>query len=127
MIKMSKTTKNKHCNMPNDEKYTVIETIQGDADVLVEFIPNVWFILDKKKAVKVRESVKCYYPRRMENQTIDQYLKHLKRAKFECLKPANDDKWKVLQCKVLKKEIGKHCQFVPSLCLLRYFCCLESR
>ncbi len=118
---MSKTTKSKRVNVPNNKKFAVIETLQGDLDVLVEFIPHIWFITEKNKTIKIRESARCYYPRRMENQTVDKYLKHLKKAKFDCLVPANDNKWKVMQCRVLKKGIGNNCQFLVVSCPCVYF------
>lgn len=49
---MSKTTKNRRVNVPKDQKFAVIETLQGDLDVLVEFNPNIWFITAKNKTIK---------------------------------------------------------------------------
>lgn len=86
--------------------FAVIETVRTNADVVVEFIPHIWLRPAKNKTIKVRETAKCYYPRRKDNQNRDQYLKHLKHAKFECLKPENDNTWDLLDCKVLKIEIG---------------------
>lgn len=100
-------SKRKVENLLSVPDFAVIETIRGDGDVVVEMIPSIWFKPLKNKPIIARESAKCYYPRRMNNQNNEQYLKHLKIAKFECLRPKNDKKWDLIECRALKVGIGK--------------------
>lgn len=96
--------------------FGVIETVKGRGDVFVEFLPKVWLRPYKKNGqIKVRESAKFYYPRHMPDQTREEYLKFVRRAKFECLQPANNKKWDLLDCRVLKMDIGNGCNFIVML------------
>lgn len=98
-------SKRKAASASTDINFAVIETIQGDTDVLLEFLPNIWLKqVNQKRAIKARESAKYYYPRQLANQSKVQYLKFLKHAKFECMEPKDD--WDLLDCKVLKLGIG---------------------
>lgn len=104
--------KRKAESLMTDTSFAVIETIQGNANVFVEFIPNVWLKpVCKNQPIKARQPAKFYYPRRMKNQTKAQHSKYIKHAKFECMQPKNDNKWDLLDCKVLKIGIGNACLF----------------
>lgn len=108
--------KRKSKNSPAEVNFSIIETVRGDADVavVVEFVPHNWLRPIGNGSISVRETAKCFYPRRIENQNVDQYLNHLKRAKFECEAPKYTKEWELLDCRVLKIGIGNF-KRVPQL------------
>lgn len=91
-----------------ENTYVVIETLEN-GDIYVQFVPYVWLVaLKKNVAIKPRDSVQFYFPRRLPNQTKDKFLKFTKNAKFDCMPPKkNDQQWDLRQCKVLKVGLGK--------------------
>lgn len=110
-------TKRKAKNSLTEVDFAIIETVRGDADVVVEFVPFIWLRRVENKPINVRETAKCFYPRRMENQNVDQYIKHLKRAKFECMQPKYTKQWEMLDCRVLKIGIGNSGRHLTLFCL----------
>lgn len=93
-------------NSLTEVNFAIIETVRGDADVVVEFVPYIWLRPVENKPLSVRETAKCFYSRRTENQNVNQYLNHLKRTKFECMQPKYTKEWELLDCRVLKIGIG---------------------
>lgn len=114
--------KRKTASLRTDNTFGVIETVKGRGDVFVEFLPSIWLRPNKKNGqIKVRESAKCYYPRHMHDQTREEYLMFLRNAKFECLQPAKNKKWDLLDCRVLKVDIGNVYNFKVMLGRLNRF------
>ncbi len=108
----NKTNKRKTASSVTDNTFGVIETVKGRGNVFVEFLPSIWLKPAKKNGkINVRESAKFYYPRQTTDQTREEYLKFLRNAKFECLQPANNKKWDLLDCRVLKTDIGNDYNF----------------
>lgn len=102
--------KRKATSVLSDQSYGVIETVKGRGDVYVELLPSAWLkSVKKNQQIQIRESAKYFYPRPLIGQTHEEYLKYVRRAKFECLQPTNNKKWELLDCKVLKIGIGNRC------------------
>lgn len=104
-------------NSLTEVDFAIIETVRGDADVVVEFVPYIWLRPVENKSISVRGTAKCFYPRRTENQNVNQYLNHLKRAKFECMQPKYTNQWELLVCRVLKIGIGNFGRRLTLFCL----------
>ncbi len=90
------------------ETYVIMETMEND-DIYVQFVPYVWLNASKKNvAIKARDSVQFYIPRRLPNKTKDKFLKFTKHAKFVCMPPKkNDAQWELRPGKVLKTGLSK--------------------
>lgn len=95
-----------------DMTYVVIETIEGDGDVIVQLVPRCWLRpISKKKPIQLRESAMYFFPIHLDNQGRAEYLKCVKHAKFICQQPKNDNSWELRHCRVLKIGIGNDSQF----------------
>lgn len=108
-------------NIDSANTYVIIETVEN-GDIFVQFVPYVWLVaLNKNGAIKPRDAVQFYFPRRLPNQTIDKFLKFTKHAKFVCMPPKkNDPQWDLKQCKILKIGLGK-CSQVRLCYLFPFF------
>lgn len=94
-------------NTTLDVTYVVIETIEGDGDVFVQFLPRCWLRqVSKKKPIELRESAMYFFPVRLDNQSREEHLNFVKHAKFICQQPKNDNNWELRHCRVLKIGIG---------------------
>lgn len=110
--------KRKIASCESDTSYAVIETKDKNGSVFVQLIPTSWLRpIRPNSEIIARALANFYFPRRLPGQTIDQHLKLVKNAKFVCMAPQNDDKWELLNCRVLTINLGKHnFSFVLRLC-----------
>lgn len=97
-------------NFTSHMTYAVIETIEGDGDVFVQFVPRRWLRpVSKIKPIALRESAMYFNPIRLSDHNREEHLKFVKHAKLVCQQPKSD--WELRHCRVLKLDIGKYSYF----------------
>lgn len=100
--------KRKIADCVSDTTYVVVEIKDKNGGVYVRFVPTIWIKpLKQNENLVARAKAYCYFPRRWPGQSKDQHLKFVKNAIFNCMAPESDEKWEILNCRVLKISIGK--------------------
>lgn len=91
----------------SDTTYIVVETKDKNGQFYVQFVPTSWAKpIHPNVKIIARATATCYYPRKLSGQTKDAYLKFVKNAIFVCMEPQDDGKWELIECRVLKINIG---------------------